>query len=417
MHQHPKMKYTYCGIDSHKATHTAVFIDCFHELLGEITFSTSPSAFDDFLSQAQQYLLPNTEFAFGMEDISAYGRTLAQFLLKNNHLVKHCDATLVATEREAKNVLHKTDEVDALSCAVVLLNRFNTLPNALQQDKLFILSSLVTRRDFIAKTNMMAASQLHSFIYEHYPSYKKFFSRIDGNASIAFFEKYPSPSTLQGVTEDALAAFLTSVSRNQGLPKAQMILDSIKHDGVPVSPHQQARDFTIRSIARQMKTGKVELKLIDAQIDDFLTHFNYNLTDIKGINTTTMAKFIVEIGDISRFKNAKALAKYAGVSPVVHSSGESSVNYANRKGNRKLNELFYRLAIIQALPRGKDYTLINPLFHDYYKKKISEGKTRRQAIKSVQRRLVNIIFNMLKHGTHFINPDARKLNEATNQAS
>ena len=48
---------------------------------------------------------------------------------------------------------------------------------------------------------------------------------------------------------------------------------------------------------------------------------------------------------------------------------------------------------------------MNPIFYKYYQKKISEGKTKKQAIKAVQRRLVNIIWNMLKHNTEYINPE------------
>ena len=41
--------------------------------------------------------------------------------------------------------------------------------------------------------------------------------------------------------------------------------------------------------------------------------------------------------------------------------------------------------------------LVHPIFYDYYQKKVSEGKTKMQALKCVQRRLVNIIYNMMKH--------------------
>ena len=119
-------------------------------------------------------------------------------------------------------------------------------------------------------------------------------------------------------------------------------------------------------------------------------------------------KLIAEIGDISRFKNASALAKYSGVAPVTHSSGMGAVDYANERGNRKLSEIFFRLAVASALPVGKDKTLLNPTFHDYYNKKISEGKTKKQALKCVQRRLVNIIFRIMKDGSEYINPETRK---------
>jgi len=411
-HMHPKMKWTYVGVDSHKATHTVVFMDCFFEMLGEITLGSSPSGFEGFYQQAQQYLQEGTAFAWGFEDTSAYGRTLVKFLINKGELVKHCDASLVASEREAKNILHKTDSVDAECAARVLLNRFDKLPTANPQEKYFILSTLVTRRKFLAKVNMMANKQLHSFIYENYPSYKKFFSRLEGKTSLAFFEAYPSPQALEGVTLEELTSFLLQMSSHfLGEKKARQILELVREDGVIVSEYQETRDVTIQSIARQIQTVKDEVERIDEHIECFLPYFDYDLTQIKGINTITAAMFITEIGDITRFKNASALAKYAGVAPVVHASGAGSINYANSHGNRQLNELFYRLSIIQSLPRGKEYTLINPLFHEYYNKKLSEGKTKKQALKCVQRRLVNIIFSMMKHKREYTDPPACRVSD------
>ena len=49
-----------------------------------------------------------------------------------------------------------------------------------------------------------------------------------------------------------------------------------------------------------------------------------------------------------------------------------SVDYANERGNRKLSEIFFRLAVASALPVGKDKTLLNPIFHDYWTVKSSK---------------------------------------------
>ena len=62
---HPKMRYTYIGIDSHKDTHTAVFMDCFFEKLGQITFDNLPSKFDKFLSDALAFRAEGTESDYG----------------------------------------------------------------------------------------------------------------------------------------------------------------------------------------------------------------------------------------------------------------------------------------------------------------------------------------------------------------
>ena len=81
MFAHPKMAYSYAGVDSHKNTHTIVFMDCFHEKIGEMTIENLPNKFDEFFKEAQKHKITGTSFAFGFEDVSAFGRLLVKFLI------------------------------------------------------------------------------------------------------------------------------------------------------------------------------------------------------------------------------------------------------------------------------------------------------------------------------------------------
>ena len=420
MKHNPKMDYTYIGVDSHLNSHTAVVLDCFYDKLGEMTIGSAPSSFASFLKQVQKYCLEGTKPVFGFEDTTAYGRSLVKFLVKKGYLVKHCDAALVATERKSQNVLHKTDSVDAECCARVLLSRFDKLPIANPQDEYWILSHLIVRRNFLGKMKHTLIRQLHTSIATNYPSYKTFFFHIDTNTALTFYETFPSPKTLEHVSLDELTKFIKTLSYgNLGETKAQHILDTIVADGVTPSEYQDVCDFNIRSIIKQLKGILLEIIDIEKQIEAFLVHFDYPLTQVKGIDTLTCARLIVEIGNIDRFKNAKALARYSGVAPVTYSSGMSNMQYANERGNRTLHAIFYRIALTSIMPVGSKKALLNPLFYDYYQKKIAEGKTKKQAIKCVQRRLVNIIFNIMKHKTVYINPELSYVDERTtdNEAS
>lgn len=50
----------------------------------------------------------------------------------------------------------------------------------------------------------------------------------------------------------------------------------------------------------------------------------------------------------------------------------------------------------------------NPVFYEYYFRKISEGKTKMQALTCIMRRLVNIVYGMLKHHTEYRMPELPK---------
>lgn len=402
--QHPELTRTYVGCDSHQNTHTFSFLTCFHKKIGEITVGSAPSEFPKFLKQAKKYLQPGTEFVFGFEDCSAYGRAFVKFLVERGYLVKHVNAVLVAGVRST--TLHKTDSYDAECCAKVLINEFDKLPIVDPQDKYWVVSGLVTRRNGITKNNVGVKNSLHNELSKNYPHYKKFFSSLLTHSALAFYEKFPSPHHLDNVTVDGLAQFLHSASKGRlADTKAELILQTVERDKVEATDFQGIRDFNIRSLIREIKGNLAELSAIDEEIEKLLVHFDYPLTSIKGIDTLTCAKLIAEIGDIRRFKNANALAKYSGVAPVTFSSGMTKLQIANERGNRKLNEIFHRIALTSVMPLGTNKALINPIFYTYYHKKISEGKLKNQALKCVSRRLVNIVFRVMTDKQPYANPE------------
>lgn len=402
---HPKMRYVYVGIDSHKDTHCAVILSCFYEKLGEITFPNAPNQFEAAIAEIGKFKPKNTSLMFGLEDTSAYGRSLTVFLTKQKYPVKHVNAALVASERKSRNILHKTDSVDGECVARVLLNRFDQLPEADPQDKFWVLSNLVARRKSVVKMNIMLKNHLHSFLTGHYPSYGKFFADTCCITALAFFEKYPSPAGLQGVTVEILAELLEENSNKVlGLAKARQILGWVQKDGDTKTEYQEVRDMAIRSTINQINNNLKELESIDAILEELVGRFDYKLTSMKGIDTVTAAYLIAEIGDIKRFSTPSKLARYSGVAPVTYSSGKTDVQYANQRGNRTLNSIFYHLAVTVTMTSGKNRKIINPFFYEYYTRKLREGKTKGQALKCVQRRLVNIIWGMLTYNREYINP-------------
>ena len=402
---HPKMQYTYVGIDSHKDTHTAVFLDCFFERLGELTFENLPSKFGSFLAKAEKLKVDGTTLLFGMEDVSMYGRLLAVFFRDNQQRMKHVNALLVAKERKNQNVTQKTDSIDAECAARVLLSKLNDLPDALPDDKYWILQSLVTRRDFIVKNNISLKNHLHSLITQHYPNYRHWFPSIDTKASLAFLMRYPSPATLEGVSHEELAEFIRVASSNRvgagvnPTVRAQRILDTLQPT---VMPFQEIRDRSVQSTLRQIDVNIREVVQLEKDIADFMNNFTCTLTSMSGIDTVAAAQLLTLIGDIRRFPTAAKLARYAGIAPVTYASGQTGKQYADRRGNRALNSILYLLAV--RLISTASNKILNPLIHGYYHRKLSEGKTKRQALKCVQRRLVNIIWRMLTHNEEYVNP-------------
>lgn len=142
---------------------------------------------------------------------------------------------------------------------------------------------------------------------------------------------------------------------------------------------------------------------VDKMLTKMYEMFNCTLTTIPGVNVITAVKILSEIGDIKRFSNQNKLAQFAGIAPLHLSSSGKGKEVATKQGNRRLQSTIYFLAIqmIQVSTKG---TTRNPVVRAYYEKRKAEGKNSQQALICISRRLISIIYGMLKNGTEYRMP-------------
>ncbi|AXO92939.1 MULTISPECIES: IS110 family transposase [Bacillus] len=399
---HNRQNYLYVGVDLHKEQHTAVIINCWQEKLGEIQFDNKPSAFSKFLLEVETYVSDGLSVVFGLEDVGGYGRALAKYLVDHEQVVKEVNPALSFLERKSQVMIQKNDSWDAECVARILVNKFNQLPDVKPNDLFWSIQQLVSRRNALVKAQSALKNQLHIQLNHHYPSYKKFFSELDGKTALAFWQQYPSPSCLEGTNIKRLTAFLLDVSNNTcSIKKASDILKLVKEDGHTMKEYQETRDFLVRSIVRDIEFKKTEMKYIERELKQLVNLLDYQLETMPGIELVTASALIAEIGDVRRFSNANKLARFAGIAPVYFGSGGKGKTHKSKQGNRALHALFYNLAVQQVQVAKGSKLPRNPVFHAYYQKKLKEGKTKGQALVCIMRRLVNIIYGMMKYKTAY----------------
>ena len=207
---------------------------------------------------------------------------------------------------------------------------------------------------------------------------------------------------------EGLAEKLIPVSHNQfSIRKCTKILDAIKADGDTARDYQTERDEITRGLVRDVEHYVTQLEEVDKAISDFLPRFECTLNTIPGISDITMAKLLSEIGDIRRFPNADKLANFAGIAPVNFSSAGKGDDKPSKQGNRRLQGTIFFLAV-QMIQLSSKGTARNPGFYAYYQKQLARGKSKPQALILISRRLINIIYGMLKNKTEYQMPEVQE---------
>ena len=317
------------------------------------------------------------------------------------------------SHREAKHraMFKKSDRDDARAVAIVTINMLHELPDACPNDAYWALGQLTHRRDSIMSQLVRLKNQLHELLCISYPSYKKFFTDIGRPTALYFWEQYPSPRHLKGKTVEDLRDELVPISHNRCSTKTcKNILDNVKSDKALENDYQDSRDMIIRSLVKDLRHYEEQLKEIDEEIERMYPSMGCTLTTIPGVNVITAAKIVSEIGDVRRFSSASKLAQFAAIAPLKMSSANSETTKKRKEGRRRLQATIYFLAVqmIQVSSKGVSR---NPVLRTYYERKLKEGKSKKQVLICISRRLINIIYGMLKNQTEYRMPEVEYLEE------
>lgn len=403
---HPKMTYLYIGIDTHKETHTATFINFLNEKLSTITFTNDLVGYNYLIKETNK-LKGNLTPVFGLEDTKLYGYGLASFLFNNKYWVKYINATYTYNERCKNPIVTKTDEVDSSCIAKVLLDEFENLPDTTNDELYWTLKQLVTLRARIIKDNVALKYRLHAQLLFHYPKYKHMFSHHDGKQALKFWETYPSPDKLENVTIEELAKLNSKESNNKGSlgrTKAAKILKLIKENEIINSEFQEERNIVLISIVQKIQANNKLLAELEESILKVYRKTGKLLHTIPLISELYAAMLLSEIGNVDRFESSAKLAKYAGIAPIEKSSGKTTQARYNRYGNRTLNSYIYVISWLGLSTGSRKDVAHNPIFKEYYEKRVNSGKTKHQAIICIMRRMVNIMYRILKYDIPYEEP-------------
>lgn len=196
----------------------------------------------------------------------------------------------------------------------------------------------------------------------------------------------PTPeavATLQALTR-RVNAILTNRTREKNRLKAD------KHP-VAVADSIAA---TIAFYDQQIAQLEAEIQSHIAQHPDSLGKQMQLLTSITGIGDKTAAIIISELPDVKRFKTAKQITAYAGLTPEQLQSGPMHKSRGLIKlGSKRLRTALYFPAIV-----GMRF---NPVLRNMAQRLADNGKCKMTIIGALMRKMLRIVYGILKNQTPF----------------
>ena len=138
---------------------------------------------------------------------------------------------------------------------------------------------------------------------------------------------------------------------------------------------------------RDISTPDRKIADLSGRIEAEVEASGSTLTEIFGVGPILAATILGTVGDVARFPSKAHFASYSGTAPVEASSGKVVRHRLSLGGNRHLNYALHMAATSQArsdAPGGS-----------YYRKKLAEGKSRKEALRCLKRRVCDAVYRSL----------------------
>ena len=362
------MRY-FIGIDISKFKHTAAVIDqdgVVH--IEPFDFDNDIIGFNSFFTSVSSFI--QDDFIIGMEDTGHYADNLQKFLLSKNL---------------------KNDRLDSLTIASALA--MPRLYRIIEDDHFTYheIRELSRYHQSLSKTMNRYKNRLQKFIDIAFPEFNKLFDTKYSKTYLKILKDFQSAQNIANTDIRTLRKALLSKGRCVSITAEELksaARDSIGHSHI-------ALDLEIQQTVEMIEKIDSNLNIVDKKIEEFSLQLNSPILAIPGISHISAMSILSELGDFTQYESAKKIIKLSGTNPYIYESGTYSMprTRLEKKGSKYLRCTLYN--IIQTVINN------NPVFKDYYDRKISQGKSHRCAQGHCVRKLLRVIYHILTTGCEF----------------
>lgn len=275
------------------------------------------------------------------------------------------------------------------------------------------LKKLVRSYYALVDTQSSFKKRVKSILAEIFPLVTLVFSNLFAKTAVLFLTCYNTPDKILSETPDKIFNLLKTAARKNSLWAVQK-LDAVllaARMSPSVDKAKQENIINLLTYLTIIENFETQIQLQKQRIADMAQHFPQLklLMSIPGIGPILSATILGELGNFNRFNRFAQLVAFAGIDPSVKQSGQfnASRNRMSKRGSRLLRRALY-LAACFAIKRNRLGMLINPYLHQYYQKKLAQGKPKKVALGACMHKITAYIFATLRDKKKFSLMDPSK---------
>lgn len=385
------------GIDVGSINHAVAISDDEGHILKEFEITHTKRGFELFFTSIEKIANDNNAtLSIAMEGYNGWARPLDGLIQERGYKLYNVNNLKLARFKEIFPGAAKTDKIDARKI-VELFSLQKHLPaskKVLQEVKPFNdvnvqLKKLTRRRKQLVQEKVAIVNRFSTELQSVAPDLKMITTSVENLWFLRFF-------TLKEDIRELVRLRTSSILKIKYLGATKItLIQSWQHEATFSSELEYIASM-LYDDAMRILSLKEKIEQLKNDIANLipLSHIARTIETIPGFATISAGELAGEIGTLDRFKSEASLALYLGMTNLDNSSGKYRGSKRNISTNRHA-----KMAMITATMKHAQHVEESK---KYLEKKKAEGKKYQQAIRSIGRHLVRVIWNMIHQNRGYI---------------
>ena len=393
----------YVGIDVAKEKHYVCILNDTNEFAVKPFWIYSDIlGLRELLKRMADISLNNDDFIIGVESTGAFSENLYEYITDADYKVILLNSYQTAKYRDFSTMKKiKNDAIDAYVIAELLSTDKYKESHISSDDyhSLKVLSRLNRSLSDKIKTMKREISTVMATVN---PEITLVFKNIFTKTALEIIKVYPTAMDISKATPKKLTKLFRHIKGNNFNDEKAKYLIELAKSSIYAGRAQESRALMIKTnikILELISQEKLQIEtkindLIESGISQELDAPIENLKSIPGVAEKTIAAILGECGDLRRFSSAKAFIGYLGLYPTQYQSGNSlSVGRLAKRGIPIAKHALYMAAVSSVLHNDE----LRKIFRD----KVSAGKSKKEALIIISKKLATIMYSIFKYNTPY----------------
>jgi transposase len=339
-----------------------------------------------------QQVQGKTEIVFGVEPTGHYWFPLAAYLESEGIKVVLVNPHHVNKTKELEdNSQTKSDYKDAKVIADLIRNGHyseTNLPTAAYAD----LRILMNLREKVVENSNQVKARIHNWFDRFFPEYPQVFKDWTGKASLMTLNQFPIPQEIASLgARGVLDHWKTEIKQGVGIKRAEQLYTAAT-TSIGLTEGIVAARIELVTLLAQFKLYSEQIETIMEKVMSILDEIpgTAQMLSIPGVGITTVAGFLAEVGDLSKYDHAQQIIRLAGLNLTENSSGKRKGKTGiSKRGRSRLRGLLFR-CIMPMVAKNPEFKAL----HKLYTTRSQNPLKKKQSLIALCGKLIRVLFTL-----------------------